>query len=390
MTSPDFESIAENAPDRRRRRRSVSLKGYIIRSGGLSHPIELVDLNYGGCGISTATELRPGEVVKLTVLGRGSIPAEIRWFNDGCAGLDFTMSIKAGRKQAPRRTVRVPVSAEVSLRARGRNTYRVAIFDLSTDGCQVELVERPGVGDRMSVKFDNLDVLEADVCWVEGHRAGLMFQKRMHPAVLDLLLLRLGQASSSARTTLSELFCSPTFPMLYNPLTAPDLATVMIPPAVCHLNRNLIIRRDKVPAQHRNFVLIEYDEPIAFHGSASFVFCGSRPFRSETRATKPPHWPGDYATGGNPHRSYSIPLRRMRQRFGAPRRKPRCDSTTTRAVGRPAPCRPFSNDSSTLRSLVNRAHAKRRADREPTHTHKPNNGSHSRSPVRTPALRSSC
>ena len=178
--------------DRRRERRSVSLRGYIVRDGGISHPIELVDLNYGGCGVDSPIPLAPGETVLLSVLGRGSISAEVRWFNDGRAGLDFAPSISASRKQVERRASRMDVSAEVSLRARGRNSYRVRVFDLSTDGCKVELVERPSVGDRMSIKFDGLEVLEANVCWVEGHKAGLMFENRMHPAVLDLLLRRMG------------------------------------------------------------------------------------------------------------------------------------------------------------------------------------------------------
>lgn len=192
MATSEAESTNQNPADRRRERRRVNLRGYIIRDGGVSHVIELVDLNYGGCGIETATELRPGETVQLNVHGRGSIPAEVRWFNDGRAGLDFTRSIEAGRTQVPRRTSRVQVTAEVGLRAQGRNSYRVSLYDLSTDGCSVELVERASVGDRMSVKFEALELLEADVCWVKGHRAGLMFKNRLHPAVLELLLERLG------------------------------------------------------------------------------------------------------------------------------------------------------------------------------------------------------
>jgi hypothetical protein len=65
------------------------------------------------------------------------------------------------------------------------------VLDLSTDGCKVEFVERPSVGDPVSVKFDGLDTLEARVCWVKGHMAGLMFKNRIHHAVFDLLLRRL-------------------------------------------------------------------------------------------------------------------------------------------------------------------------------------------------------
>lgn len=163
-----------------------------MRDGGISHAIQLVDLNYGGCGIETSIELKPGESVTLSILDRGSIPAEVRWFNDGKAGLDFAPAARASRKPVERRTSRVPVPGEVGLRSPGKSQYRVRVLDLSTDGCKVELIERPSIGDPMLVKFDGLEVLEAEVCWVEGHLAGLMFNNRMHPAVLDLLLRRLG------------------------------------------------------------------------------------------------------------------------------------------------------------------------------------------------------
>ena len=194
MDVPKASSPRTSAANRRHERRTVDMRGYLIRAGGISHAIQLTDLNYGGCGIQASVELNPGESVKLSVLGRGCIPAEVRWYNDGSAGLDFEPAEKASRKKVERRTSRVAVPGEIGLRAVGRNSYRVRVLDLSTDGCKVEVVERPNVGDKMLVKFDGIEVLDADVCWVEGHTAGLMFQNRLHPAVLDLLLQRLGAA----------------------------------------------------------------------------------------------------------------------------------------------------------------------------------------------------
>lgn len=189
---PDANSTPLSPAERRRPRRSVDLSGTLIRDGGISHKIQLIDLNHGGCGVETSTELEPGELVTLSVLDRGSISAEVRWYCDGKAGLDFEPSPRAGRKKVDRRTSRVAVPGEVGLRSPGRTQFRVRVLDLSTDGCKVELVERPTVGDPMLVKFDGLDVLDAEVCWVDGHTAGLMFNNRVHPAVLDLLLRRLG------------------------------------------------------------------------------------------------------------------------------------------------------------------------------------------------------
>ena len=116
--------------------------------------------------------------MQLNVLGPGSIAAEVRWF-------------EASRTQVSRRTSRLEVTAEVVLQAQG-NSNRVSLFDLSTHGYNAELVERASVGDRMSVKSEGLEVLEADVCWINGLRAGLRFKRPVHPVVLDLLLKRLG------------------------------------------------------------------------------------------------------------------------------------------------------------------------------------------------------
>jgi hypothetical protein len=39
--------------------------------------------------------------------------------------------------------------------------------------------------------LDGLEALDAEVCWVDGHVAGLRFERTIHPAVFDLLLQRL-------------------------------------------------------------------------------------------------------------------------------------------------------------------------------------------------------
>jgi hypothetical protein len=185
------EPEAPGTANRRRERRPIAMRGFLVRGGGITQAIELVDLNYGGCGILTLVELTPGESVKLTVLGRGAMPAEVRWYKDGKAGLDFEAALETPKTMVERAADRVEVPGEIGLRAAGKIPYRVRVLDLSTDGCRVELVELPRIGDQMRVKFDGLELLEADVCWVEGHSAGLKFQHHIHPAVLDLLVARL-------------------------------------------------------------------------------------------------------------------------------------------------------------------------------------------------------
>jgi|SRR4051812_446610 hypothetical protein len=179
--------------DRRRERRPIDIHGHLMRAGGHRHAVELMDLNCGGCGIRTPVELTPGESVKLSVLEREPVRAIVRWCRNGKAGLDFEAATEQPKTMVERGARRIEVMGEISLRAAGRNSYRVRVRDLSTDGCKVEVVDVPRNGDRMRVKFDGIESIEAKVCWVEGHSAGLKFERHLHPGVLDLLTASLGQ-----------------------------------------------------------------------------------------------------------------------------------------------------------------------------------------------------
>jgi hypothetical protein len=61
------------------------------------------------------------------------------------------------------------------------------LFDASPEGCKLEFVERPSVGERLWVKFDGLEAVEATVRWVAGHVGGLEFCRPLHAAVFDRL-----------------------------------------------------------------------------------------------------------------------------------------------------------------------------------------------------------
>jgi PilZ domain len=178
-------------PIERRERRHVSLRAYVVRGDGTSSEVLVLDLSYEGCGIEIPVALRAGEQVKLSVLRRGAIDATVRWCRNGKAGLVFAPEKPTHKQHWPRRNQRVVLSADVSLRRLGQNNYRVTVTDISPDGCKVALVERPRAEEHVLIKFEGLEVLEAEVCWVEGFNAGLRFEKPIHPAVFDLLLNRL-------------------------------------------------------------------------------------------------------------------------------------------------------------------------------------------------------
>ena len=81
--------------------------------------------------------------------------------------------------------------AEVSLRRSGKLNFRARVFDVSPLGCRIEFVERPQVEELVWIKFDALESVEGQVCWVDGFTAGVAFSAPIQPAVFDQLLARL-------------------------------------------------------------------------------------------------------------------------------------------------------------------------------------------------------
>jgi PilZ domain-containing protein len=86
-----------------------------------------------------------------------------------------------------RRSERIAMDASVSLRRCGQLSYRVRIFDASLHGCRIEFVERPKLEEQLWVKFDALQPLEAEVCWIDGFMVGVNFIQPIHPAVFEQL-----------------------------------------------------------------------------------------------------------------------------------------------------------------------------------------------------------
>ena len=66
------------------------------------------------------------------------------------------------------------------------------MLDLSLLGCSVEVVNRPNSAELVWIKIDGLEALEATICWLAGHKAGLKFTNAIHPAVLDMVMSKLG------------------------------------------------------------------------------------------------------------------------------------------------------------------------------------------------------
>jgi hypothetical protein len=151
----------------------------------------IVDLSYDGCKVKSDVTLIPGSQFNLSVRSLGKIPAHVRWYDKGMAGLSFRDEPIESTSETPRQHERASLDAQVLLRRSGRNNYHVQTLDLSPSGCRINFVDRPTMGERHWIKFEGMEALEGEVRWVDGFCAGLGFVRPIYPAVFELLLARI-------------------------------------------------------------------------------------------------------------------------------------------------------------------------------------------------------
>lgn len=83
------------------------------------------------------------------------------------------------------------LNSNIIVRRVGSFNFEVALRDVSTGGCRVELLEPSEVGDPVIARFPQLEPLGSRVCWAQGTTTGVQFLTSIHPAVFDALLNRL-------------------------------------------------------------------------------------------------------------------------------------------------------------------------------------------------------
>lgn len=171
----------------------MNLCGHAILGDLSIVEVIVLDLSYDGCGIQVPVALKAGDSVRLGVLQRGVIDAQVRWYANGKAGLVFKPEADGDDddRHRERQSRRVPLLADVTMRRLGKASYQVRAFDASTHGCRVEFVERPAIDELVRIRFEGLQPLDARTCWIHGHCAGLEFERPIHPAVFDLLVARM-------------------------------------------------------------------------------------------------------------------------------------------------------------------------------------------------------
>jgi PilZ domain len=83
---------------------------------------------------------------------------------------------------------RIRFTAEAALRRSGGRAFRVRLFDLSAEGCKIEFIERPAIGERVWVRFGALQAVEGTVRWIDGHIGGVQFERPLYEPVFQQLI----------------------------------------------------------------------------------------------------------------------------------------------------------------------------------------------------------
>jgi hypothetical protein len=103
----------------------------------------------------------------------------------------LTPAEREGSEEERRRFGRAPLRSEIVIRRIGGFNFHVALKDISSGGCRVEMIEPCAVGDAVITRLPELEPLGSCVCWSEGSTTGIEFLTVIHPAVFDALLARL-------------------------------------------------------------------------------------------------------------------------------------------------------------------------------------------------------
>jgi hypothetical protein len=88
---------------------------------------------------------------------------------------------------------RVEVSFGAALRQRGASGVSVQIADLSTNGFRVATHLELQPGTDVWLRLPGLEPCHARAVWCRGHYVGCEFVRPLHPAVLQMVVSKVGR-----------------------------------------------------------------------------------------------------------------------------------------------------------------------------------------------------
>jgi len=101
---------------------------------------------------------------------------------------------EAENSQSPARrgNARELTGGTILLKRLGRPDAHLHLQDISAGGFQIFHTESMQPNDHVVTRLPGLEPIGATVAWAEEGRAGLRFDRALHPAVFELLLTRIG------------------------------------------------------------------------------------------------------------------------------------------------------------------------------------------------------
>jgi len=86
-------------------RNGVSFRGSVKSPGGREAAALITNISYSGCQVLAEASLVVGEKILLSIQGRGSMEAQVRWTAGDRAGLEFLL----GKSHIEERRARIGV-----------------------------------------------------------------------------------------------------------------------------------------------------------------------------------------------------------------------------------------------------------------------------------------
>ncbi|MCY7279903.1 MAG: PilZ domain-containing protein [Sphingomonas bacterium] len=106
-------------------------------------------------------------------------------------------------EEVPRAT-RVPLQCDVGFRRHGDARYRIELIDFSPQGCCIMPPVKVEPGERVVLRFADIEAIHGRVAWTEEWKVGVKFDRPFHPAVFDSVVERLNAAQDAAASAPSR------------------------------------------------------------------------------------------------------------------------------------------------------------------------------------------
>jgi hypothetical protein len=104
--------------------------------------------------------------------------------------VDLTGELATSADSNGRKAERTGVDIGAGLRQRGASGVTVQILDLSTHGFRASTHLDLHQGADVWLKLPGLEPLHAKVAWSNGHFVGCAFERPLHPAVLQMMVVK--------------------------------------------------------------------------------------------------------------------------------------------------------------------------------------------------------